>query len=177
MLLALMRELVFLFASLAVIWFVLGMVIRATLGAKAQRFYNAIALLPINVVLTPVMIAIFMTSEVRFYLARNTIYLGFFGVEPVPGDASKQKAVSHELEELRHRWLEDKVNAHRARCVPGLTVRDRNFFAGFAGQSEKDLRFGCKLALVCDYKVPFDLERGMGLSFAMRVLKRVSAAF
>lgn len=174
--LVLVCELVFLALTLAVIWFVLGMEIRATLGIRAQRFYNAVSLLPVNIILTPVWFFVFVVQESRFHLVRDNLFLGFFGVDPSGGGPDKEQIVWRKLGDLRLKWLDDRVNVRRARVAKGFTQKDRSFFSDLAAKSHQELRFGCKIALACDYKVPSDLEETMGLSMVMRVLRRVTAA-
>ena len=162
---------------LVVGWVLLGMVIRATLGTKAQRFYNTVSLLPVNIILTPVWFFVFVVQESRFHLVRDNLFLGFFGVDPSGGGLDKEQIVWWKLEDLRLKWLNDRVNVRRARVAKGFTQKDRSFFSDLANKSHQELRFGCKIALACDCKIPSDLEETMGLSMVMRVLRRVTVAF
>jgi len=175
--LVLVRELVFLALTLAVVWFVLGMGIRATLGIRAQRFYNTGALLPINTVLLPIMFLILVALELRFSLGRKRIFLALFADEPKPLDPRKQENLIAKIEDLRFRWLDAQVDAGRAEVAKGFRAKDRSFFANFATISERELRLGCKVAIACGYQVPVDLEKKMRLGLPMRLIKRIATAF
>lgn len=159
---------------LVAIFWLLGMIIHSLFGYRIARWYNSVVLSPLTVILTPVFAIANVVLEIRFYLVRDKLFDGVFGIDQQGRDQSKQDIVWRRLENLRLIRLHDGVNVGRAKVAKYLTAKDCRFFEDLAERSHQELRFACKVALACGYRIPQDLGKKMRLGLVMRTIQRAS---